>query len=116
MTLLQTEVCKNMLLHPKSSSEEHCRNLKINIGDTEHTEYFICSSWKSYTDVHHLISTISSVPCRCLQRMTVPMVYKKQSIVVACKDGVFVEGNVRFMITDDLQAFPVFHRGDLSTA
>ncbi|OIW07523.1 hypothetical protein TanjilG_14469 [Lupinus angustifolius] len=37
-----TDTCKEMLLHPRNSSEDYCQNMKLNIDDTEKTKYFIC--------------------------------------------------------------------------
>ncbi|KAF3553615.1 hypothetical protein F2Q69_00016167 [Brassica cretica] len=43
----ETEACKSMLLSPKSSYEIHCRKLKLNMGDTDATKFFICSNYLS---------------------------------------------------------------------
>ncbi|XXG89318.1 hypothetical protein AAC387_Pa12g1350 [Persea americana] len=46
-----------MLLYPKSASEEHCNNLKVNIDNTKPTKYYVCS-WNCCAHGSHLISTV----------------------------------------------------------
>ncbi|XXG89333.1 hypothetical protein AAC387_Pa12g1357 [Persea americana] len=64
---LQSEECKNMLLHPKNAAEDHCRDLVVNIDDRGPTEYYLCDGSIPFsTDVKHLISTnLSDKLCRC---------------------------------------------------
>ncbi|RWR96783.1 hypothetical protein CKAN_02618500 [Cinnamomum micranthum f. kanehirae] len=74
VNLLQAEACKDMLLHPRSASEEQCKNLKMNQD--------ICK--------------------------------KPPKVVAEGKDGVFVKGDVIYMISDDLQVFPASTASALS--
>ncbi|XXG89324.1 hypothetical protein AAC387_Pa12g1353 [Persea americana] len=117
---LQTESCKNMLLYPKSASEEHCRNLIVNIDDTEPTNYYLCihgHDWPFRSGSHdykHLISSFPDKKCRCggsVER-TIPR-EKSMNAGGDGKDGVFVKGKMRYMITDDLQVLPVCMRTSL---
>ncbi|PNX76476.1 DUF674 family protein [Trifolium pratense] len=41
---LWTDSIKELLLKPKNSSEDYCSTLKLNIDDSQPTEYFICAS------------------------------------------------------------------------
>ncbi|KAJ8615863.1 hypothetical protein MRB53_035235 [Persea americana] len=117
---LQTESCKNMLLYPKSASEEHCRNLIVNIDDTEPTNYYLCihgHDWPFHSGSHdykHLISSFPDKKCCCggsVER-TIPR-EKSMNAGGDGKDGVFVKGKMRYMITDDLQVLPVCMRTSL---
>ncbi|RWR96800.1 hypothetical protein CKAN_02620200 [Cinnamomum micranthum f. kanehirae] len=104
VNLLQTEACKKMLLYPKNASEEHCKNLKVNIDDTEPTKYYACS-WDCCAIKHGLLSTFYNAQCGCGQSMSMQMVYNQK--LNGSRDGVFVKRNMRFIIGDDLQVFPV---------
>ena len=42
---LGTSIRKEMLLQPANSSEDYCRNLKLNIDDTDPTKYFLCTKF-----------------------------------------------------------------------
>lgn len=64
MNLLQTKACKKMLFRPNSACEEQCKNLKVNIHDTEPTEYYLCSSL-SCSSHTCFINTASSTLCSC---------------------------------------------------
>ncbi|KAJ8615858.1 hypothetical protein MRB53_035230 [Persea americana] len=107
VNLLQTDACKKMLLHPRNASEEPCKNLKVNIDDTEPTKYYVCS-WDCCVYKHELVSTFYNAKCRCGQSMKKQMIFnKKAECVASSKDGVFVKGTyMRFIIRDDLQVFP----------
>ncbi|XXG89315.1 hypothetical protein AAC387_Pa12g1347 [Persea americana] len=107
VNLLQTDACKKMLLHPRNASEEQCKNLKVNIDDTEPTKYYVCS-WDCCVYKHQLVSTFYNAKCRCGQSMKKQMIFnKKAECVASSKDGVFVKGTyMRFIIRDDLQVFP----------
>ncbi|XXG88866.1 hypothetical protein AAC387_Pa12g1015 [Persea americana] len=68
VSLLQTEACRKMLLHPKNASEEHCKNLKVNIDDTEPTKYYKCSCDCCAKNCG-LVSTVYNAQCGCGQSM-----------------------------------------------
>ncbi|XP_024626723.1 uncharacterized protein [Medicago truncatula] len=42
---LSSLTCKEMLLQPRNSMEDYCRQLKLNIDDTERLQYFVCENW-----------------------------------------------------------------------
>ncbi|XP_077225396.1 uncharacterized protein LOC143858597 [Tasmannia lanceolata] len=100
---LQTEACKSMLLCPRNASEIECMELPIQLKDTEVRNY-ICPNWSSSNETHNFISSVSTARCRCGQVMdteTFPILDDEKG-----KDGVFVKGNGRFMISDDLRVMP----------
>ncbi|KAJ8615569.1 hypothetical protein MRB53_034941 [Persea americana] len=107
VSLLQTKACKKMLLYPKNASEEHCKNLKLNIDDPEPTKYYACS-WDCCAKNYGLVSTFYNAQCGWGQSMNTQTVYNQKLNNVACsRDGVFVKGNMRYIIREDLQVFPV---------
>ncbi|KAJ8615865.1 hypothetical protein MRB53_035237 [Persea americana] len=114
---LQSESCKNMLLHPKSASEECRRKLMVNIDDTEPTDYYLCTNasfpLNSDSDFKHLISTTRQRACRCGRSVSRRMPTRDKKVGGDGKDGVFVKGKMRYMITDNLQILPVCMRTSL---
>eukprot|EP00268_Persea_americana_P058828 TRINITY_DN7159_c2_g1_i7.p1 TRINITY_DN7159_c2_g1~~TRINITY_DN7159_c2_g1_i7.p1 ORF type:complete len:243 (-),score=29.60 TRINITY_DN7159_c2_g1_i7:167-895(-) len=98
VSLLQTEACRKMLLHPKNASEEHCKNLKVNIDDTEPTKYYKCSCDCCAKNCG-LVSTVYNAQCGCGQSMKT----QKADRVASSKDGVFVKRNMKFIVRDYLQ-------------
>ncbi|XP_077225333.1 uncharacterized protein LOC143858558 [Tasmannia lanceolata] len=108
---LQTEACKSMLLRPRGASEIECMKLPLQLKDTKVTDY-ICPNFSSSTKTHNFISTASNARCRCGKVMdteTFPIVDGEKG-----KEGVFVKGNGRFMISDDLRVTPVSTMTSLS--
>lgn len=106
----QTKSCKNMLLHPKRISEDRCRSLSVNVDDTKPANYYLCNNSPSplRSGSEHLISTVSKKKCRCGTPVSWKIPREKPKKCAGDgKDGVFVEGKMRFMIIDDLQVSPV---------
>ncbi|KAG2404679.1 uncharacterized protein HKW66_Vig0116010 [Vigna angularis] len=94
-----TDTCKEMLLCPRNSMEAYCRSSKINIDDTEPTEYFVCSNLICCRDEPPvLISTFRNKRCRCGSMLAKPI----SPETFDSFDG-FVQTNSSFMITDDLK-------------
>ncbi|XXG88865.1 hypothetical protein AAC387_Pa12g1015 [Persea americana] len=79
VSLLQTEACRKMLLHPKNASEEHCKNLKVNIDDTEPTKYYKCSCDCCAKNCG-LVSTVYNAQCGCGQSMKTQKVSPSDSM------------------------------------
>ncbi|KAL3635471.1 hypothetical protein CASFOL_020018 [Castilleja foliolosa] len=108
----QTEVCKQMLLNPRSSSEVARHKLKFNVDDTDQpTKYFKCASrdcsfFKNpYVSMYHGISIV----CDCWKSMLRKEILLTDSIDQGADDGasgVFTKGTVHFIISDDLQILP----------
>ncbi|XP_012841426.1 PREDICTED: uncharacterized protein LOC105961717 [Erythranthe guttata] len=108
-----TEGCKEILLNPKSSFGAECRKLKLDISDTQPTEYFICGNLLKYDcEGHNLLLRCSSVyydtaTCFC-QRIMKRKVDENDeySSRAATDGGVFTLKTTSFIISDDLQIFP----------
>ncbi|XP_068486351.1 uncharacterized protein [Phaseolus vulgaris] len=99
---LRTDMCEEMLLRSRNSMEDYCRSLKLNIDDTEPTQYFICSNWDEYGHEDPvLISTFRNKSCRCGLILQKPISLETSDVF----DG-FVYSNASFLITDDLKVFP----------
>ncbi|KAF8394967.1 hypothetical protein HHK36_018906 [Tetracentron sinense] len=91
---LCTPTCKTMLLSPRSSAETHSRSLKVNIDDTEPTQYYRCISGC-------VNSVYKNVRCYC-GKMTEREYSIESSNPANGEKGVFVKEATRFMISDDL--------------
>ncbi|XXG89337.1 hypothetical protein AAC387_Pa12g1359 [Persea americana] len=105
---MQSEACKTMLLHPRSTSEEQCKNLVLDIDDkTDPSEYYLCPFWICSSKTHCLVSTVANARCRCGQVMYRKVYRIKESDELDRRDGVFVKGSIDFIISDDLNVFPV---------
>ncbi|KAJ8615876.1 hypothetical protein MRB53_035248 [Persea americana] len=106
---MQTKACKNMLLHPRSAAEEQYKNLMLYIDDedTDPTEYYICPTWSCSSKTHCLVSTAANARCRCGQVMHRRVYRKQQNHGLDGRDGGFVNGDTGFLISDDLNVFPV---------
>jgi len=99
---LCTDKCEEMLLRPKNSMEAYCRSLKINIDDTEPTQYFVCNNlYQCGLEGSVLISTSKNKSCECGSMLEKPVSHETSDVF----DG-FVKSNINFMITDDLKVFP----------
>ncbi|XXG62168.1 hypothetical protein AAC387_Pa05g0590 [Persea americana] len=103
LEFLNTNACKDMLLHPKSSAEELYKYLPliVNIGATYRTKYYICSL-NCCIGTFRLVSTVKDAPCLCGKKMGWRVPEERGDVNADGGDGVFIEGNLRFMITDDL--------------
>ncbi|RWR96790.1 hypothetical protein CKAN_02619200 [Cinnamomum micranthum f. kanehirae] len=102
---LESDSWKNKFLYPKSAAEEHCRSLMVNIDDTEPTNYYLCySKFPLSSYYNHLASTTrSNRHCQCGRTLD----WKMPIAAGNGKNGVFVKGKMRYMITDDLQVLPL---------
>ncbi|KAJ8639405.1 hypothetical protein MRB53_016099 [Persea americana] len=112
LEFLSTESCKEMLLNPKSSAVELYKNLHpmFDLGATKPTQYYVCSSWKHGFDgfggfclQEHPGSTVENARCRCGKTMNCRIYEEKGAVDAVGGEGVFLKGNMRFMIRDDLQ-------------
>ncbi|KAL8058461.1 hypothetical protein ABFS82_03G019300 [Erythranthe guttata] len=96
-----TEGCKEVLLNPMGSFAEECRKLKLDISDTQPTEYFTCEhpncgrAW--FTSVYY-----DTAICYCGR----PMTRKAVGITKEFAPAVFTINTASFIISDDLQIFP----------
>ncbi|ESW12417.1 hypothetical protein PHAVU_008G110600 [Phaseolus vulgaris] len=86
---LWTPTCKEMLLHPRSSMESYYQHLKLNIDDTDPTNYFLCENLEC------------SRKCSCGKLMN-RIVYPEN---ITLENG-FVKETATFIICDDLSVLP----------
>ncbi|KAI3701649.1 hypothetical protein L6452_26882 [Arctium lappa] len=99
------EESKFMMLNPRTSLYDSCRNLKLNIDDTEPTKYFVCENEGCNLPSASYFSTCSVARCRhCRKLMTREIEYADKYI--GRYDGVFVQNAVTFIVTDDLHVMP----------
>ncbi|CAL0326389.1 unnamed protein product [Lupinus luteus] len=99
-----TETCKEMLLHPRNSSQAYCQNLKLNIDDTENTKYFICPYWDcSHNDSGGLLSPFRNKICKCGKLMNREILPENNLLINS--EG-FVHDVSTFVILDDLKVIP----------
>ncbi|KAL0741771.1 hypothetical protein Bca4012_083284 [Brassica carinata] len=106
----ETEACKSMLQSPKSSYGIHCRKLKLNMGDTDATKFFICSNYFSEDDDCICLdeySNFNTSRCRCGGTMSTRIFLSEEEQVGEeignSEDGVFVKCRSSFIVTDDLK-------------
>ncbi|CAJ2670489.1 unnamed protein product [Trifolium pratense] len=94
---LWTDSIKELLLKPKNSSEDYCSTLKLNIDDSQPTEYFICARnyFSSECRSCRNISKSTYYKCSCGSRFDRSFFLKR-----FCKG--FVNSVATFVITDDL--------------
>jgi len=98
-----TPVCKQMLLSPKNPCESLCKNLFLNIDDTEvsSSKFFVCDSCYKFT-------TFQNLDCTCgkpTNRQPKDLDSEGQGNEV--QNGVFVKENGSlFLVSDDLKIVP----------
>ncbi|CAA7055268.1 unnamed protein product [Microthlaspi erraticum] len=110
MEHFETQACKSMLLNPKSSEEIHCRRLKLNMGDTDATKFFMCPKFfKNGDSCSNLYSNFNTSRCSCggLMNYQIPVSEDQLGEVIGdSADGVFVSCRSSFIVTDDLKVTP----------
>lgn len=94
-----TVTCKEMLLWPGNSSEEYCRNLKLNVDDTEHSKYFVCKNFPKCS--YHLVSPFVNEKCNCGNLLARSVFIRSHKVY----NG-FVNAVATFIVTDDLVVIP----------
>ncbi|CAH8300469.1 unnamed protein product [Eruca vesicaria subsp. sativa] len=95
----ETEACKQMLLHPRSLWDVHCKRLKLNLHPTDGIKLFVCSSYS----ICKMCSYFSTFRCRCGKLMNEKSPCTEKSVNYNVEDGVFVRGRSSFIVTDDLK-------------
>ncbi|PIA44883.1 hypothetical protein AQUCO_01700453v1 [Aquilegia coerulea] len=88
-----------MLLSPRSDSELKYRNLVLDlININDHMKYYACPSFTCATEAHSMLSLFENARCLCGQEMQ-----ELGHTAEELRDRVaFVEGDRKFIITDDL--------------
>ncbi|EYU34009.1 hypothetical protein MIMGU_mgv1a020636mg [Erythranthe guttata] len=102
-----TEGCKEVLLNPTGPFAEECRKLKLDISDTQPTEYFTCehrNCWTTRIGPPWFTSVYYDTAICCCGR---PMTRKAVGIITKeFAPAVFTINTASFIISDDLQIFP----------
>ncbi|KAJ1389610.1 hypothetical protein SESBI_38127 [Sesbania bispinosa] len=105
--LFWTATCKEMLLRTRNSMEGFCQNMKLNIDDTEKTEYFICENWEcSRNATGGLFSTFRNQRCKCGKPMNRQIYHRDSSANGRSGEEGFVQKTPTFIISDDLSVKP----------
>ncbi|XP_010418330.1 PREDICTED: uncharacterized protein LOC104703932 [Camelina sativa] len=103
----ETQTGKKFLLYPRSAKSSHCRNLKLNIDDTEVTKFFVCPNFVSTQPCSEVYINISSTRCRCCGRSMSHELHCEGEQTYSClgdkSNGVFLSCRTSFIITDDLK-------------
>jgi hypothetical protein len=96
------------LLTNYNSSEDYCSNLKINIDDTQPTEYFICSKFREfgYSDECSYLSIGSKKNYCMLGHPLSHSVDPSDLFLIGLLKLGFVKFNKSFIISDDLVIVP----------
>ncbi|KAK7256856.1 hypothetical protein RIF29_30396 [Crotalaria pallida] len=99
---LSADTCKEMMLQPRNPMEDCCRSLKLNIDDTEPTQYYVCDNLKECRhEISVMCSTFKNKKCSCGALLEKPISPQSSDVL-----GGFVKNNSSFMITDDLNVVP----------
>ncbi|KAL5712658.1 hypothetical protein ACHQM5_014806 [Ranunculus cassubicifolius] len=102
----QTEACKEMLLRPRSEAGRQYQSLDLDFdgtGATQGTPYYDCPSWTCCTETHCLTSMFENSKCLCGQKMSIMRPAGGKHIKDDRVNGVFVKGNGKYMVSDDLE-------------
>ncbi|CAO2043550.1 unnamed protein product [Urochloa humidicola] len=109
----QAKACKAMLLAPLNAAWSHCCRLKINVDDTKPRSVYVCRDTNCSAHGDRAFSSFPDTICKCSKAM--------QSVgdalgnngnpalsggVGGPESGVFVQGLLKFIITDDLIVAP----------
>ena len=101
VNLFWNEVCKEMLLSSRNASESFCKKLKMKHLYAEVKKYFYHCAYCGLLNLK-FVSYHSHCRCKCGNLMSNRVEVLRTSSA-SQKGGVFVKGNTRFVISDDLQ-------------
>ncbi|KAH6785629.1 hypothetical protein C2S51_038084 [Perilla frutescens var. frutescens] len=97
---------KQMLVSPKSSFEDECRRLKLDITDSQPTRYFLCQDRNCPKSGSMNISLYSDIAiCDCGKPLNREI--RVAAGNVSDGDGVFTINPLSFLVTDDLRIAPI---------
>ncbi|CAH2066507.1 unnamed protein product [Thlaspi arvense] len=106
----ETEACKSMLLDPKSTKDIHRKRLKLNMGVTTPTRFFVCPKMKSNLCSSRTYSNLDGSRCSCGALMDDPILVPEEEqvgeVIGNSEDGVFVNCRSSFIVTADLKLTP----------
>ncbi|KAA3464859.1 DUF674 family protein [Gossypium australe] len=95
----RTDACKSMLLYPRSIHEDKFKSLKLNLGFTVPTQYFVCEKRVCRRKPVGWLSYYRTARCSCWKLMNKEAILRVKKNVV--KDE--TAGESTFFITDDLR-------------
>ncbi|CAL5420226.1 unnamed protein product [Camellia sinensis] len=99
-----TNVCMDILLHPRTPLETICRGLKINVNDSEPTRYFICSDLEcSRKQNVGLFSNYANSICKCGKLMNKEIFALTSASNTRETDGVFVTRSTAYIVSDSFK-------------
>ncbi|KAL7128775.1 hypothetical protein ABFS83_13G016900 [Erythranthe nasuta] len=104
-----TEIGKKMLLNPKSSFEAECRELKLDVSDTQPTKYFVCEHLKcKKIRCLNICMYYDTARCGCGKTLNreVDMEENSEAGGGGGGGGVFTIKGASFLISDDLRMMP----------
>ncbi|KAL7086733.1 hypothetical protein ACP275_13G019000 [Erythranthe tilingii] len=101
--------CKEILLNPKSPFEDECRQLKLDINETQPAKCFTCKNpccgrWDNKIECSSVY--YDTVECRCGKMMAIEIVDKASRVGPNYDGGVYTINTTLIVISDDLQMFP----------
>ncbi|CAJ2658840.1 unnamed protein product [Trifolium pratense] len=102
---LWNPTCKEMLLYPRNSMEAYCRQLRLNIDDTEPVKYFVCENLECNSSVKenkNRLSLFRDQKCGCGKVLNIKVSPKE---CLSLENG-FAKVNASFIISDDLYVMP----------
>lgn len=99
---LWIQTCKEMLLQPRNSMEDYCKNLKLNIDDSEPKSYYFCENLLECVIKPSLVSTFRNQRCGCGKLMNRVV----QPLDIPSLENGFVKESASFLVSDDLYIMP----------
>ncbi|KAJ9550993.1 hypothetical protein OSB04_015038 [Centaurea solstitialis] len=101
------EDSKFMMLNPTTSAYDLCRNLKLNIDDSEPTKCFICQNSNCSENRGIYFSNSSVARCPSCSKLMNREIHSTNSVSRIFDDpGMFVPSLTTFIVTDDLRVMP----------
>ncbi|XP_035833248.1 uncharacterized protein LOC110877258 isoform X2 [Helianthus annuus] len=95
-----------MLLNPRTLAYDHCRNLKLQIDNTEPLKYFQCDVCRKGYPIKSVFGTCTTTKCITYGKLVDKDVGFKKTDVCVSGGGVFVSDIGAFIVTDDLCVMP----------
>ncbi|CAA0808597.1 Unknown protein [Striga hermonthica] len=96
-----TETGKQMLLNPRSVFFKECRQMKLNLSDSEPTKYFTCD-WP-VSGKHNITMYYDTVRCDCGKIMSREAKIISSETAEDGDDGAFCTKGASFIISDDMR-------------
>lgn len=98
---VQSQKCRDIMLHPRSAAEIYCQNLKQNLTESHSNKYYACPSGDC-----SLLSCYLTPHCRCGEGFKYELNLPIATSVPQMERG-FVKPTVHFMISDDFKVKPM---------